>query len=297
MALELSEIDKLLELAKSGDRRSLSRLMTEIADSEKTPKFHSESIWTLGVTGPPGSGKSTLIGRLAKQWVDMGESVAILALDPTSPISGGSFLADRIRMEGSDLGDKVFVRSIASGNTPGGISPRIWPMCHALSLCGWARIVVETVGTGQSEFRIAALADRLLLVDGPDRGDIIQAEKAGILELADVIAVNKSDLPGASLSAQSIRTSLNLSDDDSREVILVSALEGEGVEKLISAIESCETQSGRNEMIMREVLISEWDSLLVSHPEIDEIIRKLCDSSITIDEAIKLLRTSIPNGR
>ena len=297
MALELSEIDKLLELAKSGDRRSLSRLMTEIADSEKTPKFHSESIWTLGVTGPPGSGKSTLIGRLAKQWVDMGESVAILALDPTSPISGGSFLADRIRMEGSDLGDKVFVRSIASGNTPGGISPRIWPMCHALSLCGWSRIVVETVGTGQSEFRIAALADRLLLVDGPDRGDIIQAEKAGILELADVIAVNKSDLPGASLSAQSIRTSLNLSDDDSREVILVSALEGEGIEKLISAIESCETQSGRNEMIMREVLISEWDSMLVSHPEIDDIITKLCDSSITIDEAIKLLRTSIPNGR
>ena len=297
MALELSEIDKLLELAKSGDRRSLSRLMTEIADSEKTPKFHSESIWTLGVTGPPGSGKSTLIGRLAKQWADMGESVAILALDPTSPISGGSFLADRIRMEASDLGDKVFVRSIASGNTPGGISPRIWPMCHALSLCGWSRIVVETVGTGQSEFRIAALADRLLLVDGPDRGDIIQAEKAGILELADVIAVNKSDLPGASLSAQSIRTSLNLSDDDSREVILVSALEGEGIEKLISAIESCETQSGRNEMIMREVLISEWDSILVSHPEIDEIITKLCDSSITIDEAIKLLRASIPNGR
>ena len=297
MALELSEIDKLLELAKSGDRRSLSRLMTEIADSEKTPKFHSESIWTLGVTGPPGSGKSTLIGRLARQWSDMGESVAILALDPTSPISGGSFLADRIRMEASDLGDKVFVRSIASGNTPGGISPRIWPMCHALSLCGWSRIVVETVGTGQSEFRIAALADRLLLVDGPDRGDIIQAEKAGILELADVIAVNKSDLPGASLSAQSIRNSLNLSDDDSREVILVSALEGEGIEKLISAIESCETQRGRNEMIMREVLISEWDSLLVSHPEIDEIITKLCDSSITIDEAIKLLRTSIPNGR
>ena len=297
MALELSEIDKLLELAKSGDRRSLSRLMTEIADSEITPKFSSESIWTLGVTGPPGSGKSTLIGRLAKQWADMGESVAILALDPTSPISGGSFLADRIRMEASDLGDKVFVRSIASGNTPGGISPRIWPMCHALSLCGWSRIVVETVGTGQSEFRIAALADRLLLVDGPDRGDIIQAEKAGILELADVIAVNKSDLPGASLSAQSIRTSLNLSDDDSREVILVSALEGEGIEKLISAIESCETQSGRNEMIMREVLISEWDSLLVSHPEIDEIITKLCDSSITIDEAIKLLRTSIPKGR
>jgi len=294
--LELSDIDELLELAKSGDRRSLSRLITEIAESHKPPKFHSESIWTLGVTGPPGSGKSTLIGKLAKHWNELGESVAVLALDPTSPISGGSFLADRIRMEGSDVGENVFVRSIASGNNPGGISPRIWPMCHALSLCGWSRIVVETVGTGQSEFRIAALADRLLLVDGPDRGDIIQAEKAGILELADIIAVNKSDLPGASLAAQSIRNSLDLSNDDSRGVLLVSALEGAGIEELASTIDSCEPNSGRNEVIMREMLISEWDSILFSHPEIDEVIGKLCDSSITIDEAIESLRKPTHNS-
>lgn len=297
MELELSNIDELLDLAKSGDRRSLSRLLTEIEQSQDTPKLHSESIWTLGVTGPPGSGKSTLIGKLAKHWSDLGESVAVLALDPTSPISGGSFLADRIRMEGSDIGEKVFVRSIASGNSPGGISPRIWPMCHALSLCGWSRIVVETVGTGQSEFRIAALADRLLLVDGPDRGDIIQAEKAGILELADIIAVNKSDLPGSSLAAQSIRTSLDLTDGDSREVLLVSALEGSGIEKLASTIDSCEPNSGRNEVIMREMLISEWDSVLLSHPEIDEVIRKLCDSSITIGDAIDSLRKTSLNGR
>ena len=297
MELELSNIDELLDLAKSGDRRSLSRLLTEIEQSQDSPKLHSESIWTLGVTGPPGSGKSTLIGKLAKHWSDLGESVAVLALDPTSPISGGSFLADRIRMEGSDIGEKVFVRSIASGNSPGGISPRIWPMCHALSLCGWSRIVVETVGTGQSEFRIAALADRLLLVDGPDRGDIIQAEKAGILELADIIAVNKSDLPGSSLAAQSIRTSLDLTDGDSREVLLVSALEGSGIEKLASTIDSCEPNSGRNEVIMREMLISEWDSVLLSHPEIDEVIRKLCDSSITIGDAIDSLRKTPLNGR
>ena len=297
MELELSNIDELLDLAKSGNRRSLSRLLTEIEQSQDSPKLHSESIWTLGVTGPPGSGKSTLIGKLAKHWSDLGESVAVLALDPTSPISGGSFLADRIRMEGSDIGEKVFVRSIASGNSPGGISPRIWPMCHALSLCGWSRIVVETVGTGQSEFRIAALADRLLLVDGPDRGDIIQAEKAGILELADIIAVNKSDLPGSSLAAQSIRTSLDLTDGDSREVLLVSALEGSGIEKLASTIDSCEPNSDRNEVIMREMLISEWDSVLLSHPEIDEVIRKLCDSSITIGDAIDSLRKTPLNGR
>jgi len=297
VALELSKISELLELAISGDRRSLSRLMTKIAESPQIPQFQSESSWTLGVTGPPGSGKSTLIGQMMKHWVTAGESVAVLALDPTSPISGGSFLADRIRMEGDDLGETVFVRSIASGNSPGGISPYIWPMCQALSLCGWTRIVVETVGTGQSEFRIAALVDRLLLVDGPDRGDIIQAEKAGILELADVIAINKSDLPGAVSSAQSIRTSLALSGDDSREVLLVSALEGEGVEKLISTIESCEPRSERNEMIMRERLISEWDSLLVTHPEIDEIIAKLCIGSITVNEAIHILSSSIVQSR
>ena len=296
MELELSNIDELLDLAKSGDRRSLSRLLTEIEHSQDPPKIYSESAWTLGVTGPPGSGKSTIIGKLTKHWSDLGESVAVLALDPTSPISGGSFLADRIRMEGSDIGEKVFVRSIASGNSPGGISPRIWPMCHALSLCGWSRIVVETVGTGQSEFRIAALADRLLLVDGPDRGDIIQAEKAGILELADIIAVNKSDLPGSSLAAQSIRTSLDLTDGDSREVLLVSALEGSGIEKLASTIDSCEPNSDRNEVIMREMLISEWDSVLLSHPEIDEVIRKLCDSSITIGDAIDSLRKTSLNG-
>ena len=297
MELELSKIDELLDLAKSGDRRSLSRLITEIEQSQDPPKLHSESIWTLGVTGPPGSGKSTLIGKLVMYWSNLGERVAVLALDPSSPISGGSFLADRIRMEGGDIGENVFVRSIASGNSPGGISPRIWPMCHALSLCGWSRIVIETVGTGQSEFRIAALADRLLLVDGPDRGDIIQAEKAGILELADIIAVNKSDLPGSSLAAQSIRTSLDLTDDDSREVLLVSALEGSGIEKLASAIDSCEPNSGRNEVIMREMLISEWDSILLSHPEIDEVIRKLCDSSITIGDAIDSLRKTSLNGR
>ena len=293
----MTDISNLLESAKSGDRRSLSMLISAISESGDSPKINSATGWILGVTGPPGSGKSTLIGQMVRKWASSGERVAVLALDPTSPLSGGSLLADRIRMEGEDeLRENVFVRSIPSGKTPGAVSPILWPICSVLSECGWTRIIVETVGTGQSEFRIAALVDRLLLVDGPDRGDIIQAEKAGILELADVIAVNKSDLPGASSAAQHIRSSLSLASDDNREVVLVSAKEGHGIQELVEIIEKCEPQNTRGKMMMMERLISEWDSILVSHPEIDKIISELCDGSITVREAIEILVSSIRDG-
>ena len=292
----MTDISDLFESAKLGDRRSLSMLISAISESGDHPSINSATSWILGVTGPPGSGKSTLIGQMVRTWASSGERVAVLALDPTAPLSGGSVLADRIRMEGDDLRENVFVRSIPSGNTPGAISPFLWPICSVLSECGWTRIIVETVGTGQSEFRIAALVDRLLLVDGPDRGDIIQAEKAGILELADVIAVNKSDLPTASSAAQHIRSSLNLASDDDREVVLVSAKEGNGIQELVEIIERCEPQNTRGRMMMRERLLSEWDSILVSHPEIDNIVSELCDGSITLREAIEALVSSIRDG-
>ena len=290
------DVSELLKSAKLGDRRSLSKLISAISQSDEPPSINSEAGWILGVTGPPGSGKSTLIGQMVRKWASSGERVAVLALDPTSPLSGGSLLADRIRMEGNDLRENVFVRSIPSGKTPGAISPILWPICGVLSECGWTRIIVETVGTGQSEFRIAALVDRLLLVDGPDRGDIIQAEKAGILELADVIAVNKSDLPSASLAAQNIRSSLSLASDDNREVVLVSAKEGHGIQELIEIIENSEPQNRLEKMMAMERLISEWDSILVSHPEIDNIILKICDGSINVREAIAILVSSIGDG-
>ena len=292
----MTDISDLLESAKLGDRRSLSMLISAISESGDSPSINTATGWILGVTGPPGSGKSTLIGQMVRKWASSGERVAVLALDPTSPLSGGSLLADRIRMEGDDLRENVFVRSIPSGKTPGAISPILWPICGVLTECGWTRIIVETVGTGQSEFRIAALVDRLLLVDGPDRGDIIQAEKAGILELADVIAVNKSDLPGASSAAQHIRSSLSLSSDDNREVVLVSAKEGNGIQELVEIIEKCEPQNTRGKMMMMERLISEWDSVLVSHPEIDNIISELCDGSITVRQAIEILVSSMRDG-
>ena len=292
----MTDISDLLESAKLGDRRSLSMLISAISESGDSPSINTATGWILGVTGPPGSGKSTLIGQMVRKWASTGERVAVLALEPTSPLSGGSLLADRSRMEGDDLRENVFVRSIPSGKTPGAISPILWPICGVLTECGWTRIIVETVGTGQSEFRIAALVDRLLLVDGPDRGDIIQAEKAGILELADVIAVNKSDLPGASSAAQHIRSSLSLASDDNREVVLVSAKEGHGIQELVEIIEKCEPQNTRGKMMMMERLISEWDAALVSHPEIDNIISELCDGSITVRQAIEILVSSMRDG-
>ncbi len=288
MALELNDLSELVESAKSGDRRNLSKLITSI-ESGNIPDVEASDLWTLGVTGPPGVGKSTLIGEMISHWTSTGQTVAILALDPSSPISGGSFLADRIRMEKDVMSDDVFVRSIASGNHPGGIPPNLDEICKILSYCGWDRIVIETVGTGQSEVKIVAFADRVLLVDGPDRGDIIQAEKAGILELADVIAVNKADLPGSESAAKSITLSLGLVDEDKRKVNLVSAIDGTGVEQLISDIESCEPNQFRQELRMKERILSKWNSLLLNHPEIDSYIEGLCDGSITVNEAIQYM--------
>jgi len=281
--------------AKSGDRRSLSQLLTAIQSGEKIPVATSDS-WTLGVTGPPGVGKSTLIGRLVEHWKSLGEKVAILAIDPSSPISGGSLLADRIRMGGHTSGEDVFLRSIPLGKDVVGISPFIGDMCSALSECGWSRIIIETVGAGQSEISIIAFADRILLVDGPDRGDIIQAEKAGLMEISDIIAVNKSDLPGAESTAREIELSLSLAEDDGRKVHLVSAMEGHGIEQLLQEIESCNQNLASNLPRIRQRLVSSWNSLLTTHPEIDSLLEKVCDGSITLSNAIKHMGKTIEFG-
>ena len=149
---------------------------------------------------------------MIEEWVNRGERVAVLAIDPSSPKSGGALLGDRMRMSSADNGESVFIRSIATRNHPGGLMPFLDSMINLLRYCGWTKIVIETVGSGQSEIRIIAFANRIMLVDGPDRGDIIQAEKAGIIELADIIVVNKSDLPNADSAAISIKKSLDLSD-------------------------------------------------------------------------------------
>ena len=168
--------------------------------------------------------------------------------------------------------------------------PFLDPMINLLGSCGWSRIIIETVGGGQSEIRIVAFADRVMLVDGPDRGDIIQAEKAGILELADLVVINKSDLPNALNASNSIKNSFNYSDkDDEKLVLMTSALNNDGISELINHIEELEVDTKRNSLRFKERLLSAWDYLLLSNPSLSEILLDLESGIINLDEALERL--------
>ena len=286
----MSETDELLMAAKNGDRRALSKLLTCLEEGEESP-VPAGSGDSIGVTGPPGVGKSTLIGRMVDIWVARGETVAVLAVDPSSPRSGGALLGDRMRMMSADSSDSFFVRSLATRNHPGGLMDCLSPMVDCLAECGWSRILIETVGAGQAEIRVVAFAERILLVDGPDRGDVIQAEKAGIIELADLIAINKSDLPNAARAADSIRSALSVGElERNPEVLLVSAHDGSGIEKLVDAIDAVETTTGRERLRIRERLISAWDSTLLGADSFDEVMAALETGSMTLSEAVESIR-------
>lgn len=283
-------LEKNLTLAKQGNRRELARLLTQIESGEKLPLDQFDESWVLGVTGPPGVGKSTLIGVMIEEWVNRGERVAVLAIDPSSPKSGGALLGDRMRMSSADNGESVFIRSIATRNHPGGLMPFLDSMINLLSYCGWTKIVIETVGSGQSEIRIIAFANRIMLVDGPDRGDIIQAEKAGIIELADIIVVNKSDLPNADSAAFSIKKSLDLSDKNNDTIVMqTSSIQQKGISDLIEKLDHMAINKERNILRIKERLLSRWDYKLLSNSSLGDILLDLESGAINLDEAIELL--------
>ena len=282
--------DKNIALAKQGNRRVLAKLLTILESGEKLPIDESSESWVLGVTGPPGVGKSTLIGVMIEEWVRRGEKVAVLAIDPSSPKSGGALLGDRMRMSSADTGESVFIRSLATRNHPGGLMPFLDSMINLLCYCGWTKIIIETVGSGQSEIRIVAFANRIMLVDGPDRGDIVQAEKAGIIELADVIVINKSDLPNSVNAANSIKKSLEYSNKDTDTIVmLTSSINNNGVSELIEKLDHLGINKDRNILRTKERLLSAWDYKLLSNPFLDDILLDLESGSINIDQALEHL--------
>ena len=213
----LADLSALVEGIQSGDMRALARACRLI--DERDPRTfellkrifaHEGHAYVIGVTGTPGAGKSTLVDGLIRLYREQGKRVAVLAIDPTSPYSGGAILGDRIRMQQHFTDEGVFIRSIATRGHLGGLSRSTGDVLHVLHAANFDIVILETVGVGQDELEVTRLADTTLVVMAPGLGDDIQAIKAGILEVADVFAVNKADRAGADATAQDLQQMLSL---------------------------------------------------------------------------------------
>jgi LAO/AO transport system kinase len=237
----------LIERLRTGDRIALAKLMTlvESRDSE-TPEImnavrrSTQSAPIIGITGPPGAGKSTLLDRLVGSFRASGRQVGIVAVDPSSPFSGGAVLGDRIRMQSHFLDEGVFIRSLSARGSVGGLARAARDMTRLLDAFGKDLIIVETVGVGQSEFDIMRLAETVVVVLVPEAGDTIQAMKAGLLEVADIFVVNKADREGAQRIESELDAMLQLRPSEEGwtvPVIPTVATEGKGVADLVQAIE------------------------------------------------------------
>ena len=224
--------------------RSLARLLSMVERGDEPALALAragaprDGSWVVGLTGPPGAGKSTLAAALVGMLRNAGERVAVLAVDPSSPLTGGALLGDRVRMQAWTTDPGVFVRSMASRGTPGGLARAAPDAVRLLAAAGWPWVLVETVGVGQGEVDVASVADTTVVLVTPGWGDDVQAEKAGVLEVADVLVVNKADRPGAAEARGHLEGMLTLNPPERWRppVVEVTATTGAGVADLWSAV-------------------------------------------------------------
>jgi LAO/AO transport system kinase len=245
----------LADAARGGDRRALARLLTAVENRTEVAEHALRRLYPVagaahlvGITGPPGAGKSTLVAALIAELRARGRSVAVVAVDPSSPITGGALLGDRVRMQAYAGDDGVFIRSMASRGHAGGLAATSTAAATVLDAAGFDIVLLETVGTGQSEVEVAAAADTTVVLEAPEMGDEVQAIKAGLLEVADLVVVNKGDRPGAQRTAAQLRAMLvptvaRKDQDPSRpapkrpEVLVTTAATGDGVPELLAALD------------------------------------------------------------
>ena len=253
-------VDGLIERIASGDRRLLARAASAIERAEPAMDRLADALYraagrahVVGMTGPPGAGKSTLVDALIGEWRRRSHRVAVLAIDPSSPLTGGATLGDRYRMMRHHADPGVFIRSMANRGLAGGLAPTTIDLVQLLDVAGFDIVVVETVGVGQSDTSISALAETTVLVQVPGTGDGLQALKAGILELGDLLVVTKGDLPGARDLRRELKAMLTLDPELpewQRPVIMTSAPDGTGIGELIDGIADHRAwlaESGRGE--------------------------------------------------
>ncbi|MBM3679543.1 MAG: methylmalonyl Co-A mutase-associated GTPase MeaB, partial [Actinobacteria bacterium] len=230
---------------RAGDRRALARAITLVENRDPTSEALLRDLFPqtgkamlIGVTGPPGAGKSSLIGALVRHVRAMEKTVGVISVDPSSPFTTGALLGDRIRLSDHFLDPGVFIRSMGTRGHLGGVSEATLQAALLLDAAGRDVIFIETVGTGQSEVEVIGIADAILLVLIPGSGDSVQALKAGIMEIPDVIAVNKMDSPAAKTMVSDVRSVIALEPDPSRrpEILLTEAMRGQGVPELWQAL-------------------------------------------------------------
>jgi len=316
----------LAQQVLAGDRRALARLITHLENDTPIGRAALAALWphtgrahVAGVTGPSGVGKSTLVNEIAKHLRSSplsplptgeargagvrgeGQTVAIVAVDPTSPFSGGAILGDRIRMRDLSGDPGVFIRSMATRGRLGGLARATGEAVRALDAAGFDLILVETVGAGQSEVEIARTAHSVIVVEAPGLGDDIQAGKAGLLEIADILVVNKADQPGADEAVRALRGMLELGrskrdSDWDVPVCRASALSGQGIAEIVQAVEAHRAHlaaAGQLAARERERVVEEIRALL-SEALMGRLMTRLANGQFDAAVERVLDRTSDP---
>jgi len=289
------EWESLIDGVKKGDIRALAKMITRVENREPgwmeamrriypyTGKAH-----VIGITGSPGAGKSTLTNKITSDLVDRGYKVGIVAVDPSSPFSGGALLGDRLRMRDVSLLDGVFVRSMATRGALGGLNQAARDVVKIMDAFGKDFVIIETVGVGQDEVEIVKTADIVLVICVPGQGDAIQAIKAGVMEIADIYVVNKADREGADQVVSDIRAMLDLSTEENAPrppIMKTIASTGEGVPQLVAAVlDLLKKESQKRE---RQKLQVKEEILVILEQEVAKFLRQQFDKNGKLEKEVQ----------